>query len=50
MNLEATLDELPGELTHAQKEDLGRRMRELDENPSIGLTRDQLMERLQSRQ
>ena len=37
-------DELPGELSDTQKEDLGRRMRELDENPSIGLTWDQLME------
>lgn len=41
--------EVPGELTDDQKEDLGRRMKELDENPSIGLTWEQLEERVRSR-
>jgi putative addiction module component (TIGR02574 family) len=46
-----TIDEaeLPGELTDAQKEDLGRRMRELDENPALGLTWEQLEARVRSR-
>jgi putative addiction module component (TIGR02574 family) len=43
-----TLDEdsVPAELTDGQKEGLSRRMQELDENPSIGLTWEQLMVRV----
>jgi putative addiction module component (TIGR02574 family) len=45
-----TIDEesVPVDLTDGQKADLSRRMKELDENPSIGLTWEQLKARLQS--
>jgi putative addiction module component (TIGR02574 family) len=42
-------DELPGELTDAQKDDLTSRMKELDENPAIGLTWDEIKVRRRSR-
>ncbi len=39
-------DSVPADLTDGQKADLSRRMKELDENPSIGLTWEQLMARV----
>jgi putative addiction module component (TIGR02574 family) len=42
-------DALPGELTDEQKGDLEGRMKELDENPAIGLTWDEIKARRRSR-
>jgi putative addiction module component (TIGR02574 family) len=46
-----TIDEeqMPAELSDEQKADLDRRMKELDENPSIGLTWDEIKDRRRSR-
>ncbi len=39
-------ESVPADLTDGQKEDLSRRMAELDANPSLGLTWEQLMARV----